>query len=152
MRFHVIPLLSNTIDTQQRRGLSEAIDLDELPSKFTLYFFNRGGRRRGTCHHNADATSTGNWPVPSRRCIKNHADHRRGSTEKRDPIVLYASKNLCAVDLPQDDVLASHSRDAIGHAPPIAVELGQRVEIDVTIINPRVEREQRGIQPKISVG
>ena len=49
-------------------------------------------------------------------------------------------------------MLAAHPGHRVEHAPAVAVELGEGVQIDVTVVHTHVPAEDRRVQPDVAVG
>jgi hypothetical protein len=62
-----------------------------------------------------------------------------------------AAQDFRAIDLAQDDVFSTHARDRVDHAPPIAMELGQSVQIHVAVVHAHLPSERRRVDPQIAV-
>ena len=140
------------VDCQEWRGLSQAVDLDELPAEFGLDPLDRSSRRGRTGHDDAHLGAPGNLALPILGCIEHHREHGRRTAHQRHTVALDATEDLRAVDFAEDDVLAAHTCDGVGHAPTVAVELGQGVEIDVAVVDPEVPAERGGVDPQVAVG
>ena len=67
-------------------------------------------------------------------------------------MLLDASEDLGSVDLAEHDVLAAHASHRVRHAPAVAVEHGQGVEVDVPVVHTRLPSEHGGVQPQVPVG
>ena len=67
------------------------------------------------------------------------------------PCSLDPAQDLGAVDLAQDDVLGAHPGDGVEHAPPVAVELRERVQVHVAVVDAHVPAEHRGVEPDVAV-
>ena len=67
-------------------------------------------------------------------------------------MLLDASQDLCAVDLAQHHVPGTHPGDGVEHPPPVAVELGERVQVHVAVVDAHVPAERRGIDPHVAMG
>ena len=65
--------------------------------------------------------------------IECSVEHRGSRTDQRDAVFFDTTQDLVAVDLADDDVLATHPADGVEHPPAVAVELGERVEVHVAI-------------------
>ncbi len=61
------------------------------------------------------------------------------------------AQDLGAVDLAQHDVASTHPGDGVQHPPAVAVELRERVQVDVAIADPEVPAERRGVQPDVAM-
>ena len=70
---------------------------------------------------------------------------------QRDAVLLDAAQDLRAVDLAQHDVPAAHPGERVGHAPPVAVEHRQRVEVHVAVGHAGVPAERRRVEPHVAV-
>src|SRR5882672_5312618 len=106
-RIEPVPLGGGPVDGQERRGLGEAVDLDELPAQLGLDPLDGLGRRRrprddhphpALPGHRDALRPTGGGRVEHRR------DHRRRAVEEGHPLALHAAQDLLSVDLPDDDV------------------------------------------------
>ncbi len=93
----------------------------------------------------------GIWPSHVRRGIEDHVGHSRRTAHHRDAVALDSPQDLGAVDLAQDDVLRAHARDRVQHAPAVAVELRQRVQVDVAVADAELPPERRRVQPDVAV-
>ena len=72
-------------------------------------------------------------PLPLLRGVEHRVDHGRRAAQQRDAVLVDAAQDLGAVDLAQHDVPAAHAGDRVRHAPAVAVEHRQRVEVDVAV-------------------
>jgi hypothetical protein len=66
-------------------------------------------------------------------------------------VLLDAAEDLGAVDLAQDVLGGAHAREREGHAPAVAVEHRQGVEVDVAVVDAGVPAEGGGVQPQVAV-
>ena len=89
--------------------------------------------------------------MPVGRRIEDGGDHRRGPAEQRHAVALDPGEDLLAVDLAQHDVGAAHPGHRVGHAPPVAVEHGQRVQEDVAIADAGVPPEGHRVEPAVAL-
>ena len=144
-----------TVHRDQRCRLGQAIDLDELPAEFGLGALDRARRRGSARDDDPDAAATGNRAtgvgLPRRCGVEDHVEHRRGAAHEGDAVFLDTPEDLGTVDLADDDVLGAHPGDGIEHAPPVAVELGERVQVHVTIAHAHVPAEDAGVQPQVAM-
>ena len=91
----------------------------------------------------APATTMRTVPVPGigpshvGRGVEDHGDDGRRAAHQRHAVALDAAEDLGAVDLADDDVAPAHAGDRVRHAPPVAVELRQRVQVDVAVVDAR---------------
>ena len=139
----------------ERRGLGEAVDLDELPAELGLDALDGLGRRRRPRDDHAHAPAAGHRRalVAARRCRVEHGgDHRGRAVEERHALGVHAAQDLLAVDLPDDDVAHPHACDRVRHAPAIAVKRRQGVEIHVAVGHRQVPPERDRVQPEVAVG
>jgi hypothetical protein len=98
----------------------------------------------------APATTTRTVPVGGG--VEHCGDDRRSTAQQRHPVLLDATEDLGAVDLAEDDVLPAHGGHDVGHAPAIAVEHRERVEVDVAVAHEGVPAEDGGVEPQVPVG
>ena len=49
-------------------------------------------------------------------------------------------------------MLTAHSGDGVRHAPAVAVEHGQGVEVDLAVVDPALPSEHCGVEPEVAVG
>src|SRR5438046_530218 len=75
------------------------------------------------------------------------SDHRGRAVEQRDALAVDTAEDLFPVDLPDDDLTYPHRRDRVGHAPPVAVEGRQRVQVDVAVGQTQMPAEGHGVEP-----
>ena len=66
-------------------------------------------------------------------------------------MLLHPPQDLGAVDLADDDVLRAHAGDCVEHTPPIAVELRQRVQVHVAVVDAQVPAEDCGVEPYVAM-
>ncbi len=148
----VVVLGPAAVHGQQRSGLGEAVDLDELPAQLGLDPLDGPGGRRRAGHHHPDRAPARDGPVPARRGIEDHGHHGRRSAQQGDAVALDPAQDLRAVHLAQDDVTPTHAGHRVRHAPAVAVELGQRVQVHVPIVHAHVPAEGGGVDPQVAVG
>ncbi len=67
------------------------------------------------------------------------------------PWSLDPAQDLGTVDLAQHDVLPAHAGDRVRHAPSVAVEHRQRVQVHVAVAHARLPAERRGVDPDVAV-
>ena len=141
------------VHRQQRGGLGEAVDLDELPAELGLDALDRLRRRRcagdARC---APGRAPGIGPSHVGRGVEDHVGHRRRAAHHGDAVLLDAAQDLGAVDLADDDVLGAHAGDGVEHAPAVAVELRQRVQVHVAVVDAELPAERGGVEPDVAVG
>ena len=113
---------------------------------------DRARRRRGAGDDDAHAAAAGDLAVPLGGGVEDHVDDRRRAAHQRHAVALDPAQDLGAVDLAQHDVLAAHPRDGVQHPPAVAVELRQRVQVDVAVADAHVPAERRGVEPDVAVG
>ena len=155
-RGEIVEFGARPIHRDQRGRFGEAVDLHELPAEFGFGPFDRARRRRRARHHDPhtiaarDRSSRGGGPL--RGGVEHHVQHRWRPAHQRHAVGLDPAEDLHAVDLAQDHVGPAHARDGVQHAPSVAVELGERVQVRVTIAHAHVPPEDRGVEPQIAVG
>ena len=137
---------------QQRRGLGQAVDLDELPAQLGLHPLDGPGRWRRPGDHDAGAPGTGDGAVPLGGGVEDGGHDRRGAVELGDTVGLDAAQDLGPVDLADDDLGATHARVGVGHAPAVAVEHREGVQVDVPIGHARLPTERGGVEPDVAMG
>ena len=133
----VVPLGAGAVHREQRRGLGEAVDLDELPAELGLDPLDGAGGRRGAGHDDARAAGARDRAVPRGGGVEHHGDHRRRAAQQGDAVLVDAPQDLGAVDLAQHDLGHAHGGERVGHAPAVAVEHRQRVQVDVAVADAR---------------
>ena len=62
-----------------------------------------------------------------------------------------ASKNFGTINFAQNDVASTHAGDAVDHAPAVAMELWQRVQVNITIIDAHLPTESCCDQPQVTM-
>ncbi|CAB4595451.1 unannotated protein [freshwater metagenome] len=67
-------------------------------------------------------------------------------------MTLDAAQDLGAVHLAQHDVGAAHSSDGVDHAPTVAMELGERVQVHVAVVHAHLPAEGGRVQPQVAMG
>ena len=67
-------------------------------------------------------------------------------------MLLDAAQDLGAVDLPQHDLGVAHRGLDVRHAPAVAVEHRQRVQVGVAVGDAGVQAEGRRVEPQVPVG
>ena len=85
------------------------------------------------------------------RRVEHHVHDGRRAAHQGDAVLVDAAQDLGTVDLAQHHLAAAHPGDRVQHAPPVAVELGERVQVDVAIVDPHVPAERRGVDPDVPV-
>ena len=108
-----------------------------------------GGRSR---HDDADLSPAGDLAVPNGCGVEDRSDHRRGAAHDGDAVLLDPPQYLGAVDLAQHHMGHSHCGHDIGHAPTVAVEHRQRVQVDVAVADPGVPAEGGCVDPQVPMG
>ena len=66
-------------------------------------------------------------------------------------MLLDPAKDLRPVDLAKVHLRNAHCGRRVGHAPPVAVELRKRVEIDVTVVYAGVPAEDGSVAPQVAM-
>jgi hypothetical protein len=84
--------------------------------------------------------------------VEHHVDHRRRAAQQRDAVLVDAAQDLGAVDLAQHDLRHAHAGDRVRHAPAVAVEHRQRVQVHVAVAHAHVPAEGRRVEPQVAVG
>ena len=91
-------------------------------------------------------------PSHSCRGVEDRGDDRRCAAQQRDAVLAHAPQDLGAVDLAQHDVAAAHAGDRVRHAPAVAVEHRQRVQVARRGRSTRrVPAEHGRVQPDVAV-
>jgi hypothetical protein len=83
--------------------------------------------------------------------LEDGSDHRGGAVEERHALGLHAAQDLLPVDLADDHLARAHGGERIRHAPAVAVEGRQGVEVDVAVAHPHVPTEDDGVEPAAPV-
>ena len=68
------------------------------------------------------------------------------------PCCVDAAQDLGAVDLAQHDLGHAHGGGGVRHAPAVAVEHRQRVQVDVAVADAGLPAEGGGVEPQVAVG
>jgi hypothetical protein len=147
-----VVLGATAVHHQQRGGLGQAVDLDELPAELGLDALDGPGGRRRTGDHDAEPVAAGDRPVPRGGRVEDGGDDGGGAAHERDAVLVDAAQDLGAVDLAQHDVGDAHGGCRIRHAPAVAVEHRQRVQVDVAVRHRGLPAERRGVDPQVPVG
>ena len=147
----VVPLRAHAAHREQRRGLGEAVDLDELPAQLLAHPLDRAGGRRRAGDDDADAVASGDLAVPVLRAVERGRDDGGRGAHVGDAVLLDALEDLGAVDLPQHDVLGAHAGRRERVPPPVGVEHRQRVQVDVAVVDRRLPAEDRRVEPVVAV-
>ena len=150
-----VPLGRRAVHGEQRGRLGQAVDLDELPAQLGLDALDGLRRRRRAGHHDAGQPGAGH--VLARRealgpGVEDGRDDGRRPAHQGHAVGLDPAQDLLAVDLAHDDLGRAHARHRIGHAPPVAVEHGQRVHEHVPVGDGRVPAEGGRVEPAVPVG
>ena len=133
-RREVVVLGAAPVHREQRRRLGEPVDLDELPTRARSRPVRSCGSaaarrpRRCACDRGPGCRRS----TPARRRAPRSPPRAR-RTASVTPCCVDAPQDLGAVDLAQHDVPAAHARDRVGHAPAVAMEHRERVEIHVAV-------------------
>ena len=156
-RRQVVPLGPGPVHGQQRRGLGQAVDLDELPAELGLDALDGPGGRRRTGDDDAHPAS------PSPRCRGSArprtaaasriidttagAPHMKvtpwSSTRRRISAPSTLRSTTCGTPI---------AGDGVGHAPAVAVEHRQGVQVHVAVVHAGLPTEGRGVDPQVAVG
>ena len=59
---------------------------------------------------------------------------------------------LCPVYVAYDHLCGTRSGQGIGHPPPVAMEHGKRVQVDIVVADPGAPTEGHRVQPQAAVG
>jgi len=89
--------------------------------------------------------------APRRSGVEHGRDHGRRAVEERDALGLDAVQDVLAVDLADDHLARAHRRERVGHAPAVAVEGRQRVQVHVALRHRGVPAERDGVEPAAPV-
>ena len=79
--------------------------------------------------------------------VEHGGDHRGRAVEERHALGVDAAQDVLAVDLADDDLPRAHGGERVRHAPAVAVEHGQRVQVDVAVGHAHVPAEGDGVEP-----
>ena len=109
--------------------------------------FDGGGAPATTIRTRAAARHGLAALAPSGGGIEDRGDHGGRAVEQRHAFGLDAAQDLCAVDLADDHLAHAHRGERVWHAPAVAVERGQRVQIDVAIADTDVPAERHRVEP-----
>jgi hypothetical protein len=151
VRGELVPLLAGPVEGQQRRGLGQAVQLQELPAELGLDPLDRPRRRRRAGDHDPDAVAARHL-VPLGGGVEHHRDDRGGAAQQRDAVVTHPPQDLVPVDLAEHDLRDPHRGERERHAPAVDVEQRQRVQVDVAVADAGVPPEGRRVEPERPVG
>ena len=73
-------------DGNERRGLGQAVDMDDLPAEFRLHALDRRRRRRRTGGEHAHASPQ--LPAHRLRAIRDADENRRRRAQMRDALAI----------------------------------------------------------------
>ena len=151
-RGEVVVLGAPAVHRQQRCGLGEAVDLDELPPELRLDPLDGrvGGGAPAITMRTRSAPGIGPSHVAAASRIAlatAGAPHITVtpccSTRRRISAPSILRMIMCWAPMPGDGV---------EHAPPVAVELRQRVQVDVAVVDAQLPAERGGVQPDVAMG
>ena len=149
----LVELGAGAVHREQRCGLGEPVDLDELPAELGLAALDRARRRRRSGDRRSGSSRRPGSDPPSRSPASRTMLSTAGAPHiSVTPCCVDAAQDLGAVDLAQDHVLAAHPGDRVQHPPAVAVELGERVQIRVAIADAHLPPEHGGVEPDVAVG
>ncbi len=152
MRVEVVPLGAHPRHRQQRCGLGESVDLDELPAQLLAYALDRAGRRGSAGDDDAYAVASRDLALPGLGAVECRRDDGRCGAQVGDAVLLDALEDLGAVDLTQHDVGRAHRGRGERMAPAVGVEHRQRVEVDVAVRHRGLPAEHRRVEPVVAMG
>ena len=136
-------------DGEDRRGLGEAVDLDELPAEFLLQPLDEGLRRRRA--GDGKSRSDADLVVVLALEFQDPSEHGRGHAGEGAVLVLDHLVDIGRLGRAQDDVLAAHRGDRVGAAPAVGVEHGQRPHLGVVVRDAQVGDEVVGVDVGVAV-
>ena len=150
-RAEVVPLFAATVNREQRSGLGQAVNLYKLPTKFCFATLNGAGGRRSTGDNDANSSGARDWTVPFGSCVEDGVEDCGSCAHQRHALRFNPVENFCAINFSQNDMSNTHSGGGVQHSPPVAVELGEGVQVNVTVVNAHVPAENRSIEPHIAM-
>ena len=93
----------------------------------------------------------GDRAVPGRGRVEHRGGDCGRAAHQRHAVPLDPPQDLGAVDLAQHDVRPAHPGDRVGHAPSVAVEHRERVEVHVAIGDAALPSERGRVDPDVAV-
>src|SRR6266542_948047 len=154
-RIQSVPVPGGAVDGQEGRSLGETVDLDELPAQLRLDALDglrRRWRARDDHSHSPAPRHLDPLGPARRRRVEHGSDDGGRGIEERHSFRGDPAQDLLAVDLADDDLACPDARDRIRHAPAIAVEGRQGMEVDVAVGHAEMPPERHGIEPEVAVG
>ena len=136
-------------DGDDRGGLSETVDLDELPADLLLQAFNEGGRW-GSARDDESRLRLNVVLCPV-RVVEDDAQHGRRHAGERHLLFLDQAVDFAANHGAQDDVRGAHGSDSEWPAPAVSVEHRQRPDLDVFVPDAEVGDEVVGVDVAVAV-
>ena len=154
-RRELVVLDAIAVDRDQRCRFGQTVDLDELPAEFDFGPLDRGRGRGSAGHDDSNAFAPGDRLTGGCQlggCVEDRIKNGGCTADQRHAVLLDASQDLVPVDLADDDMFATHCAHRIEHSPTVAMELGEGVQIYVSVRHAHVPAEGGGIDPHIAVG
>ena len=143
--------MTSAIHGEEGRCLGEPVQLNELPAELGLHTFDGSRRRGSTGHHHAHAVAARNRTIPVRGGVEYGIHHRGRAAQHRHSVLLDTTQNLGSVDLAQHHVCSAHAGDGVHHSPTVAMELRERVQVHVAIVDSHLPAERGRVQPQVAV-
>ncbi len=146
--------MGGPVHGQERRRLGQPVYLDELPSQVGGDALNGPRRWRGTGDYHPDGPPPrdGLTSAPARLGgVQYRRYHRRRPAHQRHPVLIYPAQDLFAVYFAQDDLFATHTGYGVRHAPTVAMEHRQRVQVNIPVCHRRVPTEGGRVEPAVPV-
>ena len=135
---------------EDRRGLGQAVDLDELPAQLVFEALDEGlGRRRAG---DGEARAGGDFELVLALEFEDAGEHGRSHAGEGAALVLQQAVDVVGLGRAQDDMLAAHRGDRVDAAPAVGVEHGQRPEFGVAGLDSQMRDEVVGVDVGVAVG